>query len=115
MGSAASAVGRVRLTPTQRKAMILPEAVKLASKYGYQAGFCYHTSIAMACGCSTATIFNYYNSRSEIIEAVLAWARDPANENTVESKRILMTYKLFRKGYLDKIDQAKEYKKNRGR
>lgn len=60
---------RRRLSPEERRAQLLETAVEVFAEMGLErAG---HGEIARRAGVSTATVFNYFPTRPELVEAVL--------------------------------------------
>ena len=61
--------GRRRLAPEERKRLLLNDAVEVFATRGIGRGG--HTEIAEMGGVSVATVFNYFNTREDLVEAVL--------------------------------------------
>ena len=61
--------GRRRLAPEERKRLLLNDAVEVFSARGIGRGG--HTEIAEMGGVSVATVFNYFNTREDLVDAVL--------------------------------------------
>ncbi|HCM04539.1 MAG TPA: TetR/AcrR family transcriptional regulator [Oceanospirillales bacterium] len=61
--------GRRRLAPEERKRLLLNDAVEVFANRGIGRGG--HTEIAEMSGVSVATVFNYFNTREDLVEAVL--------------------------------------------
>lgn len=61
--------GRRRLAPEERKRLLLNDAVEVFAARGIGRGG--HTEIAEMGGVSVATVFNYFNTREDLVEAVL--------------------------------------------
>lgn len=61
--------GRRRLNPEERKNLLLVHAVENFANRGIGRGG--HTEIAETGGVSVATVFNYFNTREALVEAVL--------------------------------------------
>lgn len=61
--------GRRRLAPEERKRLLLNDAVEVFASRGIGRGG--HTEIAEISGVSVATVFNYFNTREDLVEAVL--------------------------------------------
>jgi TetR/AcrR family hemagglutinin/protease transcriptional regulator len=61
--------GRRRLAPEERKRLLLNDAVEVFAARGIGRGG--HTEIAEMGGVSVATVFNYFNTREELVDAVL--------------------------------------------
>lgn len=60
---------RRRLSPEERRAQLLETAIEVFAEVGLErAG---HGEIARRAGVSTATVFNYFPTRSDLVEAVL--------------------------------------------
>jgi TetR/AcrR family hemagglutinin/protease transcriptional regulator len=62
--------GRRRLAPEARKSLLLNDAVKVFAARGIGRGG--HTEIAEMGGVSVATVFNYFKTREDLVDAVLA-------------------------------------------
>jgi len=62
--------GRRRLPPEERKRLLLDYAVEVFAARGIGRGG--HTEIAEMGGVSVATVFNYFNTREDLVDAVLA-------------------------------------------
>lgn len=62
--------GRRRLAPEARRNLLLTHAVEIFSVRGIGRGG--HTEIAELGGVSVATVFNYFNTRETLVEAVLS-------------------------------------------
>ena len=62
--------GRRRLPPEERKRLLLDYAVEAFAARGIGRGG--HTEIAEMGGVSVATVFNYFNTREDLVDAVLA-------------------------------------------
>lgn len=61
--------GRQRLSPEARRTQLLATAIDVFAEMGIErAG---HSDIAKRAGVSTATVFNYFPSRTALVEAVL--------------------------------------------
>jgi len=61
--------GRRRLAPEERKRLLLNDAVEVFAARGIGRGG--HTEIAEMGGVSVATVFNYFNTREDLVDAVL--------------------------------------------
>ena len=61
---------RTRLSPEQRKQQLLDAGVTVFAKRGI--GRAAHADIAEATGVSVPTVFNYFKSREDLVDAVLA-------------------------------------------
>lgn len=61
--------GRRRLAPEERKRLLLNDAVEIFATRGIGRGG--HTEIAELGGVSVATVFNYFNTREDLVDAVL--------------------------------------------
>ncbi len=61
--------GRRRLNPEERKKLLLVHAVENFAHRGIGRGG--HTEIAETGGVSVATVFNYFNTREDLVDAVL--------------------------------------------
>jgi TetR/AcrR family hemagglutinin/protease transcriptional regulator len=61
--------GRRRLAPEDRKRLLLIDAIEVFANRGIGRGG--HTEIAELSGVSVATVFNYFNTREDLVEAVL--------------------------------------------
>lgn len=61
--------GRRRLPPEERKRLLLDYAVEAFAARGIGRGG--HTEIAEMGGVSVATVFNYFNTREDLVDAVL--------------------------------------------
>lgn len=61
--------GRRRLAPEERKRLLLNDAVEVFANKGIGRGG--HTEIANISGVSVATVFNYFNTRTDLVNAVL--------------------------------------------
>jgi TetR/AcrR family hemagglutinin/protease transcriptional regulator len=61
--------GRRRLAPEERKRLLLNDAIEVFANRGIGRGG--HTEIAEMSGVSVATVFNYFNTREDLVEAVL--------------------------------------------
>lgn len=61
--------GRRRLAPEERKRLLLNDAVEVFAARGIGRGG--HTEIAEMGGVSVATVFNYFNTREDLVIAVL--------------------------------------------
>jgi len=62
--------GRRRLQPEERKRLLLNQAVSVFAERGIGRGG--HTEIAEVSGVSVATVFNYFNTREDLVESVLS-------------------------------------------
>ena len=113
MGTGKSARPRQRMKPLDRKALIIKEAVELASEYGYQSNLGFHTAIAYNLQCSSGTVFSYYPTRKHLVDAVLEWAKDPEYADTEQAKRINATFDLYGNSYLETVEFADLYKQSR--
>jgi TetR/AcrR family hemagglutinin/protease transcriptional regulator len=60
---------RTRLTPHKRKQDLLEQSMRVFAQQGI--GRCGHTEVAEAAGVSVATVFNYFQSREELLDQVL--------------------------------------------
>ncbi len=79
--------GRRRLAPEERKRLLLNDAVEIFSQRGIGRGG--HTEIAELGGVSVATVFNYFNTREDLVEAVL---------NEIEYTFISLAEETYAKG-----------------
>lgn len=61
--------GRRRLQPEERKRLLLDQAVSVFADRGIGRGG--HTEIAEISGVSVATVFNYFNTREDLVNCVL--------------------------------------------
>ena len=61
--------GRRRLAPEERKRLLRNDAVEVFAARGIGRGG--HTEIAEMGGVSVATVFNYFNTRADLVDAVL--------------------------------------------
>lgn len=76
--------GRRRLQPEERKQLLLKTAVEVFARRGIGRGG--HTEIAEDGGVSVATVFNYFNTREALVEAVL---------NEVESYLLALAESIY--------------------
>lgn len=83
----AEAEARRRLNPSQRKRLLMDDAIRVFSRRGI--GRAGHTEIAQLSGVSVATVFNYFNTRETLVEAVL---------NEVETFVIKLSIEALKKG-----------------
>jgi TetR/AcrR family hemagglutinin/protease transcriptional regulator len=60
---------RTRLTPHKRKQDLLEQSMRVFAMQGI--GRCGHSEIAQAAGVSVATVFNYFQSREDLLDQVL--------------------------------------------
>jgi len=60
---------RKRLDPSERKRLLMDDAIKVFARRGIGRGG--HTEIAQLSGVSVATVFNYFNTREILVEEVL--------------------------------------------
>ena len=60
---------RTRLNPEQRRQQLLEAAVNVFAKRGI--GRAAHADVAEASGVSVPTVFNYFNTREDLVDAVL--------------------------------------------
>jgi len=81
------ATARRRLNPTQRKRLLMEDAVKVFARRGI--GRAGHTEIAQMSGVSVATVFNYFNTREALVDEVL---------DEVEQFLIRLSIDALRKG-----------------
>jgi len=65
---------RTRLSPVQRKQQLLLAAISCFSERGI--GRATHADIAEATSVSVATVFNYFNTREDLVDAVLNQIED---------------------------------------
>jgi TetR/AcrR family hemagglutinin/protease transcriptional regulator len=79
--------GRRRLTPKARKSLLLNDAIEVFAARGIGRGG--HTEIAAMGGVSVATVFNYFNTREDLVEAVL---------DEVESKCLALAEEIYSRG-----------------
>jgi|TARA_B110001454_G_scaffold19239_1_gene17884 TetR/AcrR family hemagglutinin/protease transcriptional regulator len=88
--------GRRRLAPEERKRLLLNDAVEVFANRGIGRGG--HTEIAEMGGVSVATVFNYFNTREDLVEAVL---------DEVEAKLLTLAEEIYSQGDapLDAISQ----------
>jgi TetR/AcrR family hemagglutinin/protease transcriptional regulator len=76
--------GRRRLAPEERKRLLLNDAVEVFATRGIGRGG--HTEIAEMGGVSVATVFNYFNTREDLVEAVL---------NEVEARFLALAEEIY--------------------
>jgi TetR/AcrR family hemagglutinin/protease transcriptional regulator len=79
--------GRRRLAPEERKRLLLNDAVEVFANRGIGRGG--HTEIAEMSGVSVATVFNYFNTREDLVEAVL---------DAVEAKFLNLAEEIYSQG-----------------
>lgn len=79
--------GRLRLAPAERKRLLLNDAVEIFANRGIGRGG--HTEIAEKAGVSVATVFNYFNTREDLVEAVL---------DEVENRLISLAEEIYCRG-----------------
>lgn len=79
--------GRRRLSPEERKRLLLDYAVEVFASRGIGRGG--HTEIAEMGGVSVATVFNYFNTREDLVEDVL---------NEVDSYLINLAESVYAQG-----------------
>jgi TetR/AcrR family hemagglutinin/protease transcriptional regulator len=79
--------GRRRLGPEERKRLLLNDAVEVFAARGIGRGG--HTEIAEMGGVSVATVFNYFNTREDLVEAVL---------DEVEEKLLALAEEIYSQG-----------------
>jgi TetR/AcrR family hemagglutinin/protease transcriptional regulator len=79
--------GRRRLAPEERKRLLLNDAVEVFATRGIGRGG--HTEIAEMGGVSVATVFNYFNTREDLVEAVL---------NEVEARFLALAEEIYSQG-----------------
>lgn len=88
---------RRRLSPEERRSELLTTAIEVFAEVGIErAG---HGEIARRAGVSTATVFNYFPTRADLVEAVLLRIEDivdtmfetvPATEGDAEAKLLAL-------------------------
>lgn len=81
------AEARRRLNPSQRKRLLMENAIKVFSRRGI--GRAGHTEIAQLASVSVATVFNYFNTRETLVEEVL---------DEVETFLIKLSIQAMKKG-----------------
>lgn len=79
--------GRRRLAPEERKRLLLTDAVEVFAARGIGRGG--HTEIAEMGGVSVATVFNYFNTREDLVIAVL---------NEVEAQFLALAEEIYSQG-----------------
>jgi TetR/AcrR family hemagglutinin/protease transcriptional regulator len=79
--------GRRRLAPEERKSLLLHDAVEVFAARGIGRGG--HTEIAEMGGVSVATVFNYFNTREELVDAVL---------DKVETQLLALAEEIYSQG-----------------
>ena len=79
--------GRRRLAPEERKRLLLNDAVEVFAARGIGRGG--HTEIAEMGGVSVATVFNYFNTREDLVDAVLV---------EVESQLLTLAEEIYSQG-----------------
>lgn len=79
--------GRRRLAPEERKRLLLNDAVEIFANRGIGRGG--HTEIAAAAGVSVATVFNYFNTREDLVDAVL---------DEIEAKLLALAEEVYSRG-----------------
>ncbi|MFT4765164.1 MAG: TetR/AcrR family hemagglutinin/protease transcriptional regulator [Oleispira sp.] len=79
--------GRRRLAPEERKRLLLNDAVEVFAARGIGRGG--HTEIAEMGGVSVATVFNYFNTREDLVDAVL---------NEVEAQLLALAEEIYSQG-----------------
>ncbi len=79
--------GRRRLAPEERKRLLLNDAVEVFAARGIGRGG--HTEIAEMGGVSVATVFNYFNTREDLVDAVL---------DEVETQLLALAEEIYNQG-----------------
>jgi TetR/AcrR family hemagglutinin/protease transcriptional regulator len=79
--------GRRRLAPEERKSLLLNDAVEVFAARGIGRGG--HTEIAEMGGVSVATVFNYFNTREDLVDAVL---------DKVETQLLALAEEIYSQG-----------------
>lgn len=79
--------GRRRLAPEERKRLLLNDAVEIFASRGIGRGG--HTEIAAMAGVSVATVFNYFNTREDLVDAVL---------DEIEAKLLTLAEDIYSQG-----------------
>ncbi len=79
--------GRRRLAPEERKRLLLNDAVEVFAARGIGRGG--HTEIAEMGGVSVATVFNYFNTREDLVDAVL---------DEVETQLLTLAEEIYSQG-----------------
>jgi TetR/AcrR family hemagglutinin/protease transcriptional regulator len=79
--------GRRRLAPEERKNLLLNDAVEVFAARGIGRGG--HTEIAEMGGVSVATVFNYFNTREDLVDAVL---------DKVETQLLALAEEIYSQG-----------------
>jgi TetR/AcrR family hemagglutinin/protease transcriptional regulator len=79
--------GRRRLAPEERKRLLLDDAVEVFAARGIGRGG--HTEIAEMGGVSVATVFNYFKTREDLVEAVL---------NEIEIRFLALAEEIYSRG-----------------
>lgn len=67
-------VSRTRLNPEERRLQLLQAAIKVFARRGI--GRAAHADIAEETGVSVPTVFNYFNTREDLVDAVLSEVED---------------------------------------
>lgn len=73
---------RTRLNPEQRKQQLLEAAVEVFARRGL--GRAAHADIAEATGVSVPTVFNYFKTREDLVDAVLSHIENTFEQTAAE-------------------------------